>query len=423
MKTPRPYPRAIITPKGERAALGGHPWVYEAEVERLESPAGEPAAQPPEDGSLVDVLTEKGRYIGTGFYNHHSKIRVRLISRSANDRFDEAFWERKLRYAWDYRKTVMGGEGSPDLACCRVIFGEADGFPGLTVDRFSEILVAQTLSLGIEQRKDVIFPLLVKILREDGQEIRGLYERNDVSIRRLEGLEEGKGFYPLPGEEAPACTETEIVENGVRYRVDFRDGQKTGFFLDQKYNRQAVARLAKGKRVLDCFTHTGSFALTAAKGGAAFVRAVDVSETAVELARQNAALNGLDGQMEFVAANVFDLLPQLEESHDPADRFDFIILDPPAFTKSRKTVDSAFRGYKEINLRAMRLLPRGGYLATASCSHFMEESRFIKMLHSAAHDAGRELRQIEVRQQAPDHPVLWNVPETAYLKFFLFQVV
>mgnify|MGYP005767062635 FL=1 len=423
MKTPRPYPRAIITPKGERAALGGHPWVYEAEVERLESPAGEPAAQPPEDGSLVDVLTEKGRYIGTGFYNHHSKIRVRLISRSANDRFDEAFWERKLRYAWDYRKTVMGGEGSPDLACCRVIFGEADGFPGLTVDRFSEILVAQTLSLGIEQRKEVIFPLLVKILREDGQEIRGLYERNDVSIRRLEGLEEGKGFYPLPGEEAPACTETEIVENGVRYRVDFRDGQKTGFFLDQKYNRQAVARLAKGKRVLDCFTHTGSFALNAAKGGAAFVRAVDVSETAVELSRQNAALNGLDGQMEFVAANVFDLLPQLEESHDPADRFDFIILDPPAFTKSRKTVDSAFRGYKEINLRAMRLLPRGGYLATASCSHFMEESRFIKMLHSAAHDAGRELRQIEVRQQAPDHPVLWNVPETAYLKFFLFQVV
>ena len=375
MKTPRPYPRAIITPKGERAALGGHPWVYEAEVERLESPAGEPAAQPPEDGSLVDVLTEKGRYIGTGFYNHHSKIRVRLISRSANDRFDEAFWERKLRYAWDYRKTVMGGEGSPDLACCRVIFGEADGFPGLTVDRFSEILVAQTLSLGIEQRKDVIFPLLVKILREDGQEIRGLYERNDVSIRRLEGLEEGKGFYPLPGEEAPACTETEIVENGVRYRVDFRDGQKTGFFLDQKYNRQAVARLAKGKRVLDCFTHTGSFALNAAKGGAAFVRAVDVSETAVELARQNAALNGLDGQMEFVVANVFDLLPQLEESHDPADRFDFIILDPPAFTKSRKTVDSAFRGYKEINLRAMRLLPRGGYLATASCSHFMAQCR------------------------------------------------
>ena len=423
MKTPRPYPRAIITPKGEKAAQNGHPWVYEAEVERLESPEGEPLSSPPENGDLIDVLTEKGRYVGTGFYNHHSKIRVRIISRSANDRFDEHFWERKLRYAWDYRKTVMGGEDSPDLRCCRLIFGEADGFPGLTVDRFSEILVAQTLSLGIEKRKDVIFPLLVKILREDGQEIRGLYERNDVAIRKLEGMEEGKGFYPLPGETVPDYTETEIIENGIRYRVDFKEGQKTGFFLDQKYNRQAVARLAKGKRVLDCFTHTGSFALNAAAGGAKFVRAVDVSEMAVELAAENARLNSLEGKMEFVAANVFDLLPQMEESHDETDRFDFIILDPPAFTKSRKTVDSAYRGYKEINLRAMKLLPRGGYLATASCSHFMEEERFIKMLMSAAHDAGRELRQIEIRQQAPDHPILWNVPETNYLKFFLFQVV
>ena len=423
MKTIRPYPRAVITPKGERAAANGHPWVYEAEVERLESPEGEPLAAPPEDGSIVDVLTGKGRYIGSGFYNHNSKIRVRLISRSANDRFDEGFWERKLRYAWDYRKTVMGGEGSPDLCCCRVIFGEADGFPGLTVDRFSEILVAQTLSMGIEKRKDIIFPLLVKILREDGQQIRGVYQRDDAAIRRLEGMEEGKGYYPLPGEETPGYTETEIVENGIRYRVDFKEGQKTGFFLDQKYNRLAVARLARGKRVLDCFTHTGSFALNAARGGAAFVRAVDISETAVGLARENARLNGLEGKMDFVAANVFDLLPRMEESHDPDSRFDFIILDPPAFTKSRKTVDSAYRGYKEINLRAMKLLPRGGYLATASCSHFMEEERFIRMLRDAARDAGRELRQIEVRQQAPDHPILWNVPETNYLKFFLFQVV
>ena len=423
MKTIRPYPRAVITPKGERAAANGHPWVYEAEVERLESPEGEPLAAPPEDGSIVDVLTGKGRYIGSGFYNHNSKIRVRLISRSANDRFDESFWERKLRYAWDYRKTVMGGEGSPDLCCCRVIFGEADGFPGLTVDRFSEILVAQTLSMGIEKRKDIIFPLLVKILREDGQQIRGVYQRDDAAIRRLEGMEEGKGYYPLPEEETPGYTETEIVENGIRYRVDFKEGQKTGFFLDQKYNRLAVARLARGKRVLDCFTHTGSFALNAARGGAAFVRAVDVSEAAVGLARENARLNGLEGKMDFVAANVFDLLPRMEESHDPDSRFDFIILDPPAFTKSRKTVDSAYRGYKEINLRAMKLLPRGGYLATASCSHFMEEERFIRMLRDAARDAGRELRQIEVRQQAPDHPILWNVPETNYLKFFLFQVV
>lgn len=420
MKTIRDYPRAIITKKGERTAENGHPWVYDAEIEKTEpAPNGAEIA----DGGLIDVLTEKGKYLGTGFYNSHSKIRIRLISRSANDRFDESFWERKLRYAWEYRKTVMGGEGSPDLKCCRIIFGEADGFPGLTIDRFSEILVTQTLSLGIEQRKDVIFPLLVKILREDGQEIRAIYERNDVAIRSLEGMEQGKGFYPLPGEEAPGYTETTIVENGIKYLVDFKEGQKTGFFLDQKYNRLAVAKLAKGKRVLDCFTHTGSFALNAAKGGAEHVRAVDISESAIEMARKNAERNGLEGKMSFVAENVFDLLPKMMESHDSDDQFDFIILDPPAFTKSRKTVGSASRGYKEINLRAMKLLPRGGYLATASCSHFMREDLFIKMLESAAKDAGRELRQIEVRQQAPDHPILWNVPETNYLKFFLFQVV
>ena len=257
MKTLREFPRAVITKKGERAADGGHPWVYDAEIEKTEpSPEGAEIT----DGGLIDVVSEKGKYLGTGFYNSHSKIRIRLISRNANDRFDESFWERKLRYAWEYRKTVMGGEGSPDLKCCRIIFGEADGFPGLTVDRFSEILVTQTLSLGIEQRKDIIFPLLVKILREDGQEINGIYERNDVAIRSLEGMEQGKGFYPLPGEELPAYTETTIVENGIEYLVDFKEGQKTGFFLDQKYNRLAVAKLSKGKRVLDCFTHTGSFA-------------------------------------------------------------------------------------------------------------------------------------------------------------------
>ena len=420
MKTIRQFPHAVITKKGERAAEGGHPWVYDAEVEALfPSPEGTEVT----DGGLIDVLSEKGKYLGTGLYNSHSKISIRLISRNANDRFDESFWERKLRYAWDYRKTVMGGEGSPDLKCCRVIFGEADGFPGLTVDRFSEILVTQTLSLGIEQRKGIIFPLLVKILREDGQDIRGIYERNDVAIRKLEGMEEGKGFYPLEGEEVPDYFQTTIVENGIEYLVDFKEGQKTGFFLDQKYNRLAVAKLAKGKRVLDCFTHTGSFALNAAMGGAEHVRAVDISESAIEMARENARRNHLEDRMSFVAENVFDLLPEMMESHDPNDKFDFIILDPPAFTKSRKTVDSASRGYKEINLRAMKLLPRGGYLATASCSHFMREDLFIKMLESAARDAGRELRQIEVRQQAPDHPILWNVPETNYLKFFLFQVV
>lgn len=410
MKQKRNYPICVISEKGERALHTGHPWVYEAEVRELDS--GVP------NGALVDVVSCKGRYLGTGFLSMHSKIRVRLISRNANDRFDEAFWERRVRYAWAYRKTVMGEE---DLDCCRVIFGEADSFPGLTVDRFHDILVTQTLSYGMEQLKPVIFPLLCKVLREDGLTISGIYERNDVAIRKLEGLEEYKGFYDLPGEEQPAQTVTHITENGVKYRVDFENGQKTGFFLDQKYNRRAVARIARGKRVLDCFTHTGSFALNAALGGAEHVHAVDISESAVQLARENAQLNGLEGKMDFTAANVFDLLPELERAGKRD--YDFIILDPPAFTKSRRTMDSAYRGYKEINMRAMKLLPRGGYLATCSCSHFMPEEQFVKMLLSAARDAQVELKQIEARQQSPDHPILWNVPETNYLKFYLFQVV
>ena len=410
MKQQRTFPRITVTKKAEAALVAGHPWVYDAE---LLSTEGETV-----NGGLVDVLSTKGRYLGTGFLSETSKIRIRVISRNANDTFDEAFWERRLRYAWEYRKTVMG---PTDISCCRIIFGEADQFPGLTVDRFSDLLVTQTLSLGMEKMKDLLFPLLVKILREDGQDIRGLYERNDVALRAHEGLEQNKGWYPLPGLPTPESTVTEICENGVRYKVDVENGQKTGFFLDQKYNRRAVAKLAAGKHVLDCFTHTGSFALNAALGGAAHVTAVDVSETAVEMARANAVLNGLDDRMDFVAENVFDLLPKLEAAGGKP--YDFIILDPPAFTKSRKTLHSALRGYKEINLRAMKLLPRGGYLATCSCSHFMTEDRFIKMLHEAAKDAHVELRQIEARQQAPDHPILWNVPETNYLKFFLFQVV
>ena len=305
-----------------------------------------------------------------------------------------------------------------DLNCCRVIFGEADGFPGLTVDKFSDILVAQTLSVGMEKLKPMLFPLIIEALRADGHEISGIFERNDVKIRELEGLTQGKGWF---GNTHPDSCVTEICENGVYYSVDVENGQKTGFFLDQKYNRLAVARLAKGKRVLDCFTHTGSFALNAAMGGAEHVTAVDVSESAIEMARKNAERNGLSGRMDFIAANVFDLLPELEAKGKKP--FDFIILDPPAFTKSRKTVHSAERGYKEINLRALRLLPRGGYFATASCSHFMPSELFVKMLRSAALDAGVELRQIEARQQSPDHPILWNVPETDYLKFYIFQVV
>ena len=371
----------------------------------------------PEDGALVDVVSRRGSWLGCGFYNCHSKIRVRLLSRNANDDFSDAFWERRIRYAWNYRKTVMG---ETDSRCCRVIFGEADLFPGLTVDRFESVLVTQTLSLGMERIKDRLFPLLVRVLREDGQDIRGIYERNDVPLREREGMAQNKGWYLLPGETPPAQTTVDIVENGIRYTVDFENGQKTGFFLDQKYNRLAVAKLAKGKTVLDCFTHTGSFALNAAKGGARHVTAVDVSEFAVQCAAENARRNGLDGVMDCMAANVFDLLPALEKQ--PA-KYDFIILDPPAFTKSRKTIHNAMTGYKEINYRAMKLLPRGGYLATCSCSHFASEELFIKMLRSAAHDAGVQLRQIEARQQCADHPILWGVEETNYLKFFIFQVV
>ena len=408
MKALRPYPKITITPKGEAALTGGHPWVYEGEVTAVDGT--------PEDGTLVDVVSRRGSWLGCGFYNSHSKIRVRLLSRNANDDFSDAFWERRVRYAWDYRKIVMG---ETDSRCCRVIFGEADLFPGLTVDRFESVLVTQTLSLGMERIKDRLFPLLAKVLREDGQDIRGIYERNDVALREREGMAQNKGWYPLPGETPPEKTCVDITENGIVYTVDFENGQKTGFFLDQKYNRLAVAKLAKGKTVLDCFTHTGSFALNAAMGGAAHVTAVDVSEFAVQCAAENARRNGLDGVMDCVAANVFDLLPELEKQ---PRRYDFIILDPPAFTKSRKTVHNAMTGYKEINYRAMKLLPRGGYLATCSCSHFATDGMFRAMLADAARDAGVQLRQIEARQQSPDHPILWGVDETNYLKFYLFQV-
>ena len=409
MKAQRPYPQITITPKGEAALVGGHPWVYEGEVTGLSGPVS--------DGQLVDVISRRGSWLGCGFFNSRSRIRVRVLSRNPNDRFDRAFWRRRIQYAWDYRKTVMGPE---DSRCCRVIFGEADGFPGLTVDRFESVLVAQVLCLGMELIKEELFSLLLEVLRSDGQDVVGVYERNDVAIRELEGMEQGKGWHPVDGEKAPDFTAVDIEENGIRYTVDFENGQKTGFFLDQKYNRQAVAKLARGRTVLDCFTHTGSFALNAARGGAKHVTAVDVSEFAVACARENARRNGLSDVMECVAANVFDLLPQLEQQ---PKRYDFIILDPPAFTKSRKTTQRAMTGYKEINYRAMRLLPRGGYLATCSCTHFATEELFLKMLRSAAKDAGVQLRQIEARQQCCDHPILWGVEETNYLKFYLFQVV
>ena len=404
MKSDRPYPFVTIDARGAKRAQQGHPWVFDNEITAQEGAL--------EDGALCDVRSPKGRYLGTGTYNSHSKIRVRLLSQNANDKFDQAFFARRAQYAWDYRKTVMGR----DADSCRVIFGEADRFPGLTVDKFGDILVTQTLCLGTELRKGWIFPALVQAIEAGGEHIRGVYERNDVKIRELEGMEQNKGWYPLEGKPLPESTQTEIVENGIRYLVDFENGQKTGFFLDQKYNRAAAARIAPGKSVLDCFTHTGSFGLNCAKAGAKRVHSVDVSETAIACAKENAARNGLS--VEYEVANVFDLLPNLTPGE-----FDYIILDPPAFTKSGKTVKNAERGYKEINYRAMKALPRGGYLATCSCSHFMTDALFRKMLQSAASDAQVEMRLVEARAQGPDHPVLWNVPETDYLKFYIFQVV
>lgn len=398
-----------VSKRAELAAKGGHPWIYGSEIET--------ASDGIAPGDIVRVLSRKGKFIGSGFYNPVSKISIRLISNNANDTFDRAFWKRRMAYAVDYRLQVMRPE---DYDCMRLVFGEADQVPGLTVDRFGDMLSVQILSLGAELRKVEIVDSLIEVLRERNLPVSAVYERNDVKIRELEGMKEGKGFYHSPLlDPSLEKTKVDIVENGIRYTVDVENGQKTGFFLDQKFNRLAAAGIARGRHVLDCFTHTGAFALNAAKEGAASVTALDISAEAVAMASHNAAINDL--KVTAVEADVFDFLTELDQTknHD----YDYIILDPPAFTKSGDTVRNAFRGYKEINYRAMKILPRGGYLATCSCSHFMSEELFVKMVKEAARDAGVSLRQIEFRQQAPDHPILMTVPETYYLKFFLFQVV
>ena len=409
MKQQRQYPKIKISSKAERSVKNGHPWIYGEEIRQMEGV--------PDDGDLVDVFAGNA-YMGTGFFNHISKISIRLISRNANDVFDERFWRRRVEYAIRYRKTVMPGA---DFACCRLIHGEADQMPGLTVDRYGSVLSVQITCLGMERIKGTVYRALWDVLAEMGERITGIYERNDIALRSREGLPEYKGWYRSEGFPVPESAVAEICENDVKYLVDVENGQKTGFFLDQKYNRAAVARIARGKRVLDCFTHTGSFGLNAALRGAEHVTCVDISQSAIEMAKANAIRNGLEGKMDFLCEDVFELLTKMaeEKRHD----YDFIILDPPAFTKSRNTVHAAARGYKEINLKAMKLLPRGGYLATCSCSHFMPDDLFRKILASAARDAAVSLRQIEARQQAPDHPILWNVPETEYLKFYIFQVV
>ena len=403
----RNYPVYTVTKKAELSLKNGHPWVYGEEVVDMSEVCP--------DGALADVRGAKGNYLGTGYVNSKSKIRVRVISTNANDRFDEAFYQRRVKYAVDYRRQVMG----EDFDSCRLVFGEADMLPGLTVDKFGSVLVIESLCLGTDVRKDIIIPALVDYLRSLGETVDAVYERNDSAIRALEGMEEYKAFYRHEGLRTDLDGRVVITENGIKYDVDYINGQKTGFFLDQKYNRLAVKRIAKGRRVLDCFTHTGAFALNAALGGAEKVTAVDISPQAIELAKANAALNGID--MDFITADVFDLLTEIYEKR--SRDYDFIILDPPAFTKSSATAKNAYKGYKEINMKAMRILPRGGYLATCSCSHFMYDDMFRSMLREAAHDAGVTLRQIEARQQAPDHPILPTVKETDYLKFYLFQVV
>ncbi len=386
----RPFASVAVTEKAARALRGGHPWVFAGEVLTKESPCP--------DGEIVDVYTEKGRWQGAGFYNSRSLIRVRILSRNTNDKMDEAFFRRRVRYALAYRQQVMGN----DFAACRLIFGEADGFPGWTVDRYGDVLVSEVLSLGIERRREMLYALL-RVIREK------------------EGMTCGKGAYAAPGLETSPSGHAEICENGIYFDVDYINGQKTGYFLDQKYNRAAAGRLAHGRRVLDCFTHTGAFALHCAAFGAESVTAVDVSASALEQARRNAERNGLQERVEFRQADVFELLTERGKSGEKP--WDYIILDPPAFTKSGATVENARRGYREINRRAMQILPRGGYLATCSCSHFMTDTLFRAMLADAARDASVQLRQIEARTQSPDHPILWGVPETDYLKFYLFQVV
>ena len=409
MKSERSFPIYKVNKKAEASLVGGHPWVYENDI--LEFPETEP-----ENGTLADVVSPKGAYLGTGFVSLKSKIRVRLISRNANDTFDASFWRRRVEYAWAYRKTVLE---PADLSACRVIFGEADQFPGLTVDRFNNILVTQTLSVGMEKLKPVLFPLLAEVLRADGQTIDGIYERNDEALRAKEGLEQSKGWFELPGESHPASTQTEICENGVFYHVDFENGQKTGFFLDQKENRAAIAPFVKGKTVLDCFTHTGSFALHAGHYGAKEVTGVDISAFACEFATENARLNGLENVVHFVEANAFDLLAEQSRA---GVKYDVVILDPPAFTKTRSAIEAATRGYKEINLRAMKMVKPGGYLITCSCSQHILPDAFMQIVRDAAQDAHVQLRQVEYRTQGRDHPILPAAPETQYLKCGIFQI-
>ena len=394
---------AVVTLKkgAGRTLKQGGPWIYDNEVESIMGSF--------EDGDIVLVHDFDGYPLGKGFINRNSKLTVRMMTRERDTEVDDAFLRMRVKNAWEYRKRVMD-----DISSCRVIFGEADFLPGIVVDKFADVLVVESLALGIDRFKERIVSILKELMEEDGIRIRGVYERSDAKVREQEGMERYKGFI---GE--PFDTKVEINENGVRYYVDVKDGQKTGFFLDQKYNRRAVAKLCRGARVLDCFTHTGSFALNAGIAGASHVTGVDASELGVAQARENAALNGLEDRVEFVCEDVFDLLPRLEKQ---GEKYDVVILDPPAFTKSRSSIKKAVKGYREINLRGMKLVKDGGYLATCSCSHFMDQGLFTQTVGQAARNVHKRLRQVEFRTQAPDHPILWGAGDSYYLKFYIFQV-
>lgn len=390
----------VLKKGGGRSLKMGGLWIYDNEVAQVMGSF--------EDGDLVFVRDFDGYPLGRGFINRNSRLLVRMMTRNSHQEIDDAFLRMRVKNAWEYRKKVV------DTKSCRLIFGEADFLPGLVIDKFSDVLVVESLALGIDRMKMKIVELLKEVLAEDGIEIRGVYERSDAKVRELEGMERYKGFL---GE--PFDTKVEIEENGVRYLVDVKEGQKTGFFLDQKYNRKAIGRLCRGAEVLDCFTHTGSFALNAGLAGASHVIGVDASQLGVEQARENAALNHLEERVEFLCADVFDLLPELERQ---GKKFDVVILDPPAFTKSRNSIKKAVKGYREINLRAMKLVKDGGYLATCSCSHFMDYQLFTQTIGQAARNVHKRLRQVEYRTQSPDHPILWAAEESYYLKFYIFQV-
>lgn len=392
---------AVILKKGEgRSLKAGGAWIFDNEIASMQGEI--------RDGGLIKVYDFDGYPMGTGFLNRNSKIQVRMLTRKKDQPVEDAFFRMRVRDAWNYRKRTV------DTDSCRVIFGEADFLPGLVVDKFSDVLVVQSLALGIDGFKEKIIGFLKEEMEADGIQIRGVYERSDAKVRKKEGMEPAKGFI---GEAFD--TKVPIVENGVKYFVDVAEGQKTGFFLDQKYNRRAIQRLCKKARVLDCFTHTGSFALNAGAAGAREVLGVDASALSIEQARENARLNGLEETVHFVCGDVFDFLPQLEEK---GEMYDVVILDPPAFTKSRNSVKNAVKGYREINLRGLKLVKDGGFLATCSCSHFMTPELFAETIGQAARSAHKRIRQVEYRTQAADHPILWAADESYYLKFYIFQV-